>query len=270
MAKITKNFNDEPQIRLDELTYKILYSDYLYFKKRSLNTLVNDIIKQYQIDFINLQNKLYREIKKILESSDLDEKAINNLASELLTLDLKITNNTLGKKSKPLKIHINYRYENYFFNLEQLLKKYNNNIGFGEMLRYLIFQYTKLSRSEREAILFSNQIAILKEALKKNRKIQIHLTNNAYIIFNPYEIINPLDDEGNYLFGEKDNIAEAIAIHTIKHIVILSEDSSISADSIEILSNLKTLKFDYQKLSDYASSNIINKVIQLQKRSKSL
>ena len=36
MSKTTKIFNEDTQIRLDEKTYKILYSDYLYFKKEVL------------------------------------------------------------------------------------------------------------------------------------------------------------------------------------------------------------------------------------------
>ena len=270
MTKTNLTFNDAPQIRLDEKTYQILYNDYLYFKKRSLNTLVNDIIKQYQIDFLNTQNKKYHEIIKILKNSDVDKKILETLASQLLTLDLKLQNLSIGKKTKPLKIHINYRYENYFLNLEQLLKKYNNLIGFGEILRYLIVQYTKLSRSEREIVLFENQILILKEAIKKAKMVQIHLVNNETINFNPYEIINPLDDEGNYLFGERDKTADAIAIHTIKHAVILNESSKISDESINMLKKLKNLKFDYEKLSNYASTNILNKVIQLQKRTNLL
>ena len=138
------------------------------------------------------------------------------------------------------------------------------------MLRHLIIQYTKLSRSEREIVLFDNQIAIIKEAIKKAKVIQIHLVNNNIIKFNPYEIINPLDDEGNYLFGEVENSADAIAIHTIKHIVILNETAEIKDESKTLLKKLKNLKFNYDKLSEYASSNILNKVIQIQKRTNQL
>lgn len=261
---------EEIQIRIDNKTYQILYGDYLYFNKRSVNALINDIIKQYNVDFQKKQIKKYQDIQSILKTSKSAISDIDSLTSLILTLDLKEGNETLGKKIKPIKIHINYRYEQYFINLEQVLYKYNNNIGFAEIIRYLIIQYTKLSRSEREAILYQENIDNIKQAIKQNNTTKMHLTSGEVIIFNPHEIINPLDDEGNYIFGEEDQNAQAIALHTIKHITILDKKQNISSASLEILKQLKNLKFNYQKLSQFASKDIIQKVIQLQKRTTNL
>jgi hypothetical protein len=271
------NFNDtymndldDIQLRIDQNTFDILYSDYEYFGYRGINSLVNDVIVIYSKTYINELEIKHKHMFHAFHGYDIDEDIQKIIIRNMMVLEFK-SRHKQSKKTKALKIHINAKNENDFLYLLQKSSFYQNEIGFPEIIRDILVSYSIFSRAQRELILFDDIYQKLHEALSKQTQVELYLDDRKIITFSPYHFINPLDDEGNYIMGEHVNSkTDAIPLFRIKKVMQLNTPYLIHDHTKKMHQEIKSTKFSYHQLSLLASSQILEKVQMLKVLSQSL
>ena len=257
------SFAENIQLRIDQLTYNILKSDSEYFQFKGLNTLINQVVSSFAFTYISKFEENLLSIKIILERYGVAPSIKEDIARDLLVDKFRGEDNTL-KKDRAIKIHVNSSNESDFLYLYQKTAFYNNQVGFPEVVRSILYEYCKLSKAQREIILFSDTYEKIQNALSNKIMLELYLADKSVVQFNPYAFMNPLDDEGNYLFGEYDDSSPyAIPLHKIKKTIHLSSSSKISNKTIQLYQDTISTKFNYKELSELASDNILETVRML-------
>lgn len=253
-------YSENMQLRIDQLTYDILYSDYQYFGFKSMNLLINHIISRYAKSYIKELERKQDSISNILNNYLSDHYKKNHLLKDLLTDHFKQQEN-IEKKNKALKIHVNSSHEYDFIYIMKKTEIYQNDIGFPEIIRDILYKYSKMSRAQRELVLYQDIYHRINHAIEKKHAIELYIDNHIYKVFHPYRFIHPLDDEGYYILGETlGQRTEAIPLHMIKKTIELIETSQTSTETIRLFKEMNETKFSYSILAKASSTNIIETV----------
>lgn len=203
------------RILLDPKSYRILLRDMDLFEITKVSTFINRIIANYYETYQRSTFSFYRIKNLIKEKTGIGDVLANKVVEDIYR-EFQLLQPSNEKSIKSISIRPNSESESVFSLITQSLEQiHNHTVGF--VLKSILIEYTKLSRLERERIIYKDQINIFHRAIKENLKLIIE-TNNVTRVVYPGTIIEPLDDYGNYLlvYNEMSNKMDALLLRGVK------------------------------------------------------
>jgi len=173
--------NKKYKINLDYFTYSTILSDtesFRFLKKdgtSNKNLFVNKLIYNYHPLFNKNIDQYESYIIDILKEKKLNNKDINDLLEKISRANIK--KEEVKEKEYALTFVTNSKYESVFLDIED---NYLTNFTFSEYIRSLLYSYTKLNKDERERVLFKDEIDLINEAIKENKKVIFLISNINY------------------------------------------------------------------------------------------
>lgn len=237
------------QLLLTENISTVLKNDTSLFSFKSENQLINNIIVNFHDFFI----KDFTNTKAMLESNlfrnDIDTDANNSLIKDFLS-DLLQTKDSKDPKTHKKNIHISSVYQDTLLKInEDLIYYFNTSATLSKYVRILIFNYSKLSRVEREKIVYRDFIKTIENSLLTQHMIKIQTHDNRLITVSPYKIYDLFDGEFLMLAGE-DNKSNIITVRltNIKSIITLNNKKPFSDENITYIKEKTAAKLDLKNL----------------------
>lgn len=203
------------RILLDVKTHKILMRDMALFEISKMNTLINRIIANYYEVYHRSTFSFFRVIQMIKDKTGVDDKAAKSIVEDIYKA-FRFDESSHEKSNVSISIRSNSESETAFNLMIQSLNQINNpSVGF--IIKNMLLEYTRLSRLEREKIIFKRQLDIFQQAMKNNSKLVIE-SHQVTRVVHPGTVIEPLDDYGNYLlvYNEKLNKMNALLLRRVK------------------------------------------------------
>lgn len=196
MDKNPDKLNQNFRILIDPRSYKILKRDMELFRIPKISTFVNRIIANYYEIYQRSTFSFYKVKQLIMHKTGADDVVANKIVEDIYRLlsPLQLSDE---KSSVSISIRPNSESENVFNLIMQSLDQTHHS-STGLVVKNMLLEYTKLSRLEREKILFKSYLNLFHRSVKENLKLIIETDNVTRVVY-PGTLIEPLDDYGNYL-----------------------------------------------------------------------
>lgn len=191
--------NKKYKINLDYFTYSTIINDieaFRFFKKdesTNKNLFINKLIYNYHYLFNKNIDTYESYLKEIFKEKKLNNNDINDLIEKISRANIK--KEEIKEKDYPLTFVTTSKYESVFIDIED---NYLSRYSFSEYIRMLLISYSKKNQDERERVLFKEEIDLINNAIKENKKI-IFSFNNELIESNPIGIFSTKDHQFLYL-----------------------------------------------------------------------
>jgi hypothetical protein len=253
------------RILLDPKSYRILLRDMDLFEITKISTFINRIITNYYETYQRSTFSFYRIKNLIKEKTGIGDVLANKVVEDIYK-EFQLFQPSNEKSIKSISIRPNSESESVFSLITQSLDQiHNHTVGF--VIKSILIEYTKLSRLERERIMYKDQINIFHRAIKENLKLIIE-TNNVTRVVYPGTIIEPLDDYGNYLlvYNEMSNKMDALLLRGVKKMYPNGEHFTHKKAVMELIKTYQNKDFsilteiETEALQVLLSKNNLNKL----------
>jgi len=253
------------RILLDPKSYRILLRDMDLFEITKISTFINRIITNYYETYQRSTFSFYRIKNLIKEKTGIGDVLANKVVEDIYK-EFQLFQPSNEKSIKSISIRPNSESESVFSLITQSLDQiHNHTVGF--VIKSILIEYTKLSRLERERIMYKDQINIFHRAIKENLKLIIE-TNNVTRVVYPGTIIEPLDDYGNYLlvYNEMSNKMDALLLRGVKKMYPNGEHFTHKKAVVELIKTYQNKDFsilteiETEALQVLLSKNNLNKL----------
>jgi hypothetical protein len=261
------------KILLDVKTYQTLKDDALFLGFESEHQLSKKIIfdsfKNFQKELIHKKETLFHALRNELYDDTKTKIAVNQ--------SLKILFNSVdtdrGKNSKSsITLRMNKGDQADFLSIIDFhhVSGLDETITLTQYLRTFLIQYARLSRIERELIIYKNQYQSILKAIKKKFQINLQTKAQKIITIKPYQFIY-FGDECHFLIGDTIETNQTFSIRLSRILDISHHDDiqfdKISEDTIALVKTYENGQFQYSELSSgLDTDNVLHTLIQYQKR----
>jgi hypothetical protein len=261
------------KILLDVKTYQTLKDDSLFLGFESEHQLSKKIIfdsfKNFQKELIHKKETLFHALRNELYDDTKTKIAVNQ--------SLKILFNSVdtdrGKNSKSsITLRMNKGDQADYLNIIDFHRSsgLDETITLTQYLRTFLIQYARLSRIERELIIYKNQYQSILKAIKKKFQINLQTKAQKIITIKPYQFIY-FGDECHFLIGDTIETNQTFSIRLSRILDISHHDDiqfdKISEDTIALVKTYENGQFQYSALSSGLDiDNVLHTLIQYQKR----
>lgn len=164
------------------------------------NKFINTVIVNYFELYERKLNAKVKEINTLLDgylpkNADIDTKKLINGIKELL-------NNADESQTKNKKYSFALKPTKYSSStINAINNHYLKTNTLSGYIRELLLSYSKLSRVEREAIVFKDNVEIIKKAIKENKKLLITTRSSNTYPVSPYKLMKDKVGLSNYLLA---------------------------------------------------------------------
>lgn len=270
-------FADPIKVPLDTKTGQTLKEDAEFFQLGSIHQFSKFVIKKSYKSFLKTlaekQKKLKKELSLFLKDSDLLEQTLQ--ASKRVFLSFEDTKEIKSKKDG-ITLRIN---QDELFEFSTMYREYVSTgieqvHGFSSFLRILLFQYTRLSRIEREQLLFETSYDAILNAIRNNVILHLQLRDQTLMFVLPYKIVR-FGDECHFLVGDDTVINETVSIR-LSRIVHLSTDVhnsnlKVRHQTMDLVAKYEQSSFQYSAMGNQLDDNqILESLLFLQEMSGKL
>ncbi len=214
MRRNIDNFPEVIRVLLDTKTFQTLHKDMDLFEINKIGTFVNRIIVNFYPKYERSSLSLIRIKNVIKEKANISETNAKAIAQSIFDeLGIKSYPKTTSEKAISIRPNVESK---KIFTLHTTTLDENNTFSVGVLIKNMLLQYAKLSRVEREIIVFRKEIEVIEGAIQSRSKLMLEFNSNLFI-FHPTSILELLDDYGNYLLGynEKTKKDEILLIRKI-------------------------------------------------------
>ena len=266
--------NLDLQILFDRTTLQSLENDLGFYGFKFFNDMANTIIVNYYQSYFDTSKILLERIKPLLTEHLNNPQMLLSLEQQLLSIIIE-RDDTKELKTIKKKIHISHKYESEFDTLQLMMDSlFGNTLALSTLLRMMLVTFSKLTRTEKEKILFKDTLESIEKLIKKQVLIKVKTKQNELIELLPYDIFDPFDHDVLFLVGElKSNQLRTFRISSIKNVISTYEKMDKSTKNVEYYENVKKMKFDLSNLTsfiDLDSKNILPKIVQLKQLTQSI
>ena len=253
------------RILLDPKSYRILLRDMDLFEITKISTFINRIIANYYETYQRSTFSFYRIKNLIKEKTGIGDVLANKVVEDIYK-EFQLFQPSYEKSIKSISIRPNSESESVFSLITQSIDQiHNHTVGF--VVKSILIEYTKLSRLERERIIYKDQINMFHRAIKENLKLIIE-TNSVTRVVYPGTIIEPLDDYGNYLlvYNEMSNKMDALLLRGVKKMYPSGEHFTHKKAVMELIKTYQNKDFsilteiETEALQVLLSKNNLNKL----------
>ncbi|MCV2231233.1 hypothetical protein N7548_00135 [Acholeplasma manati] len=262
-------FVDPIKVPLDIKTSQTLKEDADFFHIGSVHQFSKLVIKKSYKYFLSRladkDKKLKKELKKII----FDERVLDEVlkVSKKVYLSFEDTPEIKHKKES-ITLRINQDEILEFSSIFRIFKSagLEDVNGFTAFLRILLYQYTRLSRIERERMLFSSQYDTIKNAIDKKAILHLQLRDQGLLSIHPYKIIR-FGDECHFLIGDGHLTMDTLSIRLSRIVQLSLDDSqlfeSMSSNTTDLVHQFESSSFQYSSLGSQLDSNQILETLLL-------
>lgn len=218
------------KINLSYKAYNQIISDmesFQFYKENgdtNLNLFINIIIKGMYERNKELNSIMMNTIQAKL--TQFDNSTIDEITDLLVnSLNARLEDRT----NRSVGYYISYRpskkYEEMYNEIEVNELK---NTTISNYFRMLLNEYIRLNQDEREAIVFKDTLALIKQAISSKRMLTLKDKNLTSFI--PYEIVKTNDELYNYVIGgkRKNGILHPFSLHIYKCTSFVKEKNHFS------------------------------------------
>ena len=261
------------KIKLDKKTYQTLVDDALFFGYPSHHQLgkkvIFDSFETFHKDYKLKKDTLFKKLRNVIYDDEKTTIVVNESLKFLLN-SLDVTKQSNATES--ISLRFNNSDQGQLLKLQDYYKHSDlyNIVSMSQYLRTFLYQYARLSRIERELLIFKDQYESIKKILKKNIQINIHTKDNRIVAIKPYQFIY-FGDECHFLVGDQVETSKTFSIK-LSNILGISHDDNITFDEISgetkaLVTAYENNNFHYQQLSmSLDKDDILYRLLKLQKK----
>jgi hypothetical protein len=151
---------------------------------------------------------------------------------------------------------------------------FGNTLATSTILRMLLVSFSKLTRTEKEKIIFKETLEKIAELIQNEIIIKVKTNNHELIELLPYDVFDPFDHDVLFLVGEiPSHQLRTIRLSTIKNVISTFNRMDKTTKNFEYYESVKKMKFDLSNLTsfiDLDSENILPKIVQLKQLTQSI
>lgn len=217
------NIPEVIRVMLDTKTYQTLKNDMDLFEIEKTSTFVNRIIVNLYPNY-EQSSFTFNRIKDIVrKKANISEDLAKEITEDFYK-EIQIKSHTKFIFNKAISIRPNADSKK-IFTLHSSVLNGLNNFSVGTTVKNMILEYTKLSRVERESIVFRKEMSEIEGSIRTKSKLLLEYNKNS-VIFHPSAIIEIVDDYGNFLLGynEKTKKEEIILLRKITKVYPTGEN----------------------------------------------
>lgn len=235
------------KVNLDEKNYNTLLSDMKLFLIKKNDKSINKN-KFINLLFSNFYEEYLCKIKKIenVASSIMKKLNLNNeLAFEFSVLyNNKITEDSDKYYTSSITFVLSNE-NDYIF--ESMLDNLRYQTA-SQYFRDLINEYLTYPQYKREQIIFKDNVDKINDAIKKSKKIKLHL-NKEIVTFNPYKLDTSKEELYTYLIGTSNEKIQTINISKINKVIETHEVFKFTNEEATLMNEIieNGIQFPYQK-----------------------
>jgi hypothetical protein len=266
------NVDDPIKILLDKKTFQTLKDDALFFGFASEHQLSKKVLflsfQTFQRQYESKKESLNNTLRNVIYDDDVRSKAIHSSLKVILhSIDTTQQNDSKSN----ITLRFNKTDKEIFM---PILDYYTSSgiidlITLSQYLRTFLHQYARLSRIERELIIFKKNYDSIQKILKKKLQINLQTKDNTIITIKPYKFIY-FGDECHFLIGDHVSSEHTFGIRLSK-ILDISHHGDIKFKDISdhtkaLVKTYEESNFKYKELSNgLDTDDVLYKLISLQK-----
>ena len=239
------------KITINKNAYNILLKDcenFGFYKNETelnKNLFFNTIILNYYDHFSSNEKSFKESISKTLDGKLKGDK--DETIDKLLEVIRKSEYYKDDKEKEIINLKPTKITEKTIINIENNLSIYASLASY---YRNLFTSYSNLKQNYRELIIFKENYNLILESIKKDKQVNIVLTND-HIINNAsvYKISHSREELYNYVLISTSNSTQTIRLAKIKYITLTNLKRDISSDTITLFEKQIKYGVEYPLLS---------------------
>ena len=239
------------KITINKNAYNILLKDcenFGFYKNETelnKNLFFNTIILNYYDHFSSNEKSFKESISKTLDGKLKGDK--DETIDKLLEVIRKSEYYKDDKEKEIINLKPTKITEKTIINIENNLSIYASLASY---YRSLFTSYSNLKQNYRELIIFKENYNLILESIKKDKQVNIVLTND-HIINNAsiYKISHSREELYNYVLISTSNSTQTIRLAKIKYITLTNLKRDISLDTITLFEKQIKYGVEYPLLS---------------------
>ena len=239
------------KITINKNAYNILLKDcenFGFYKNETelnKNLFFNTIILNYYDHFSSNEKSFKESISKTLDGKLKGDK--DETIDKLLEVIRKSEYYKDDKEKEIINLKPTKITEKTIINIENNLSIYASLASY---YRNLFTSYSNLKQNYRELIIFKENYNLILESIKKDKQVNIVLTND-HIINNAsvYKISHSREELYNYVLISTSNSTQTIRLAKIKYITLTNLKRDISSDAITLFEKQIKYGVEYPLLS---------------------
>ena len=239
------------KITINKNAYNILLKDcenFGFYKNETelnKNLFFNTIILNYYDHFSSNEKSFKESISKTLDGKLKGDK--DETIDKLLEVIRKSEYYKDDKEKEIINLKPTKITEKTIINIENNLSIYASLASY---YRNLFTSYSNLKQNYRELIIFKENYNLILESIKKDKQVNIVLTND-HIINNAsiYKISHSREELYNYVLISTSNSTQTIRLAKIKYITLTNLKRDISSDTFTLFEKQIKYGVEYPLLS---------------------